>query len=310
MEIGYLPILPSAQLFVALGQKDLLPAGEPAPKLLQFESGPALVQALLAGQLDAAYVGIGPALVARAKGADLRVVASDIEQQASVIALGPLAAYFASGDPHTAFARFAKDHGRKAVIASYPRGAVPETSLQHWLRETLHASADVQVIYQGESQIEQSLLTGAIDGAIELEPSVTATLARKPDARVVAQGDQLFAGMPGAVLVVRKAFIDTHPEVVQQMVRAHIAATQLLRDHPDQAAPTVQRYVGGGRLPLAVVQNAISKSHDSFIADPHAIEAGTTALQAYQTSLGDQQTPSVSTQDFFDTRFYDHATTH
>ena len=64
LEIGYLPILPDAQLFIAREQGALPAEGGP-PKLVQFQSGPALVQALLAGQLDIAYVGIGPALVAR-----------------------------------------------------------------------------------------------------------------------------------------------------------------------------------------------------------------------------------------------------
>src|SRR5690606_20124434 len=68
LEIGYLPILPAAQLFVALEGGALEAANIDSPKLVQFQTGPALTQALIAGQLDAAYVGIGPALVASAKG--------------------------------------------------------------------------------------------------------------------------------------------------------------------------------------------------------------------------------------------------
>src|ERR1700754_3898885 len=118
LEIGYLPILPDAQLFVALETGTLQAPGAPAPKLVQFQSGPALVQALIAGQLDVAYVGIGPALVARAKGAAVKVVAANVVEQVSIVALGPLAPYFATGDAGSAFARFAKEKGRKAVLAS------------------------------------------------------------------------------------------------------------------------------------------------------------------------------------------------
>lgn len=194
LEIGYLPILPDAQLFVALEEGTLQAKGAPAPKLVSFQSGPALTQALLAGQLDVAYVGIGPALVASAKGAGIKVVASNIVEQVNVVALGALAPYFASGDPATAFARFAKDKGRKPVIASYPKGAVPEAALQYWLRNRLKADpASLDLIYQGEAQIQQSLLTGAIDGAAILEPTVTTVLTRAPR---IARGGARLATVP------------------------------------------------------------------------------------------------------------------
>ncbi|WP_273544836.1 ABC transporter substrate-binding protein [Achromobacter xylosoxidans] len=161
---------------------------------MSFQSGPALTQALLAGQLDVAYVGIGPALVASAKGAGIKVVASNIVEQVNVVALGALAPYFASGDPATAFARFAKDKGRKPVIASYPKGAVPEAALQYWLRNRLKADpASLDLIYQGEAQIQQSLLTGAIDGAAILEPTVTTVLTRAPR---IARGGARLATVP------------------------------------------------------------------------------------------------------------------
>ncbi|WP_116523018.1 ABC transporter substrate-binding protein [Achromobacter insuavis] len=308
LEIGYLPILPDAQLFVALEEGTLQAKGAPAPKLVQFQSGPALTQALLAGQLDVAYVGIGPALVASAKGAGIKVVASNIVEQVNVVALGALAPYFASGDPATAFARFAKDKGRKPVIASYPKGAVPEAALQYWLRNRLKADpASLELIYQGEAQIQQSLLTGAIDGAAILEPTVTTVLTRVPESRVVARGSQLFPNQPGAVLLVRDKLIAEHPEAVQQLVDAQLAATALLKNDPARAAAHVQKYVGGGRLDRALVEKAIRNSHDQFVADPHAIVDATAELQTFQASLGTVEAAKVDVKQLFDTRFYDKA---
>jgi NitT/TauT family transport system substrate-binding protein len=308
LEIGYLPILPDAQLFVALEQGTLQAKGSPAPKLVSFQSGPALTEALLAGQLDVAYVGIGPAMVARAKGAAIKVVASNIVEQVSVVALGPLASYFSSGDPTTAFARFAKDHGRKPIIASYPRGAVPEAALQYWLRNTLKSGEqNVQLIYQGEAQLQQSLLSGAIDGAAILEPAVSIVLSRASDARVIAHGSQLFPNQPGAVLVVRQKLIDEHPEVVQQLVNAQIAATAMLRNQPLKAADAVQKYVSGGRLDRGIVVRAIHDSHDQFVANPHSIIKATAELQTFQAKIGSVDAPTVNVAQLFDTRFFDQA---
>ena len=307
LEIGYLPIIPAAQLFIAR-EEGTLPAEGGAPKLVQFQSGPALVQALLAGQLDIAYVGIGPALVARGKGADVKVVASNIVEQVSFVAMGELAPYFASGDAGSAFARFAKDKGRQPVIASYPKGAVPEAALQYWLRNRIKADPNsLKLITQGESQIQQALLTGAIDGAAILEPTVTTVLTRAPQARVVARGNDLFPRQPGAVLLVREKLIREQPAVVQALVTRHIAATRLLDTQPAKAAPAVQKYVGGGRLPLDIVEKAIRNSKGQFVADPNTIIPATLVLQKFQADAGTLEGPPVDVTKLFDTQFYDAA---
>ena len=307
LEVGYMPIIPDAQLFITLEQ-NTFPKENGTPKLVQFQSGPAMVQALLAGQLDIAYVGIGPALVARAKGADLKVVASNIVEQVSFIALGNLAPYFASGDPATAFSRFAKDKGRLPVIASYPRGAVPEAAFQYWLRNRIKAGpTSLQLIYQGEAQIQESLLTGAIDGAVVLEPAATIVLNKAAGARTVARGSDLFPHQPGAVLLVREKLIRDQPALVKSLVAAHIAATGLLETDPAKAAPLVQKYVGGGRLPVKLVEQAIRNSKGQFAANPNAIIPATLALQKFQAETGTLPGPPVDVVKMFDTGFYDAA---
>jgi len=305
LEIGYMPILPDAQLFVTLEEGWMEQAGIDAD-LVQFQNGPAMVQALLAGQLDVAYFGIGPAMVARAKGADIKVVASNVVEQISVIALPGLAKYF-DGDPATAFARFTAAEGRKPVISTFPAGSVPNTVLHYWLANGLKINADsIDIVQQGEAQVQQSLLTGAVDGAAILEPAVSTVLARDPDAKVVASGSALFPHQPGAVLAVREKTITDHRDAVEALVAAHVKATDLLRDHPDEAAPMVAKYVGGGRLPKDIVEAAIRRTGNGFVADPHAITEGTQAMQDFQITEGTLAQP-VDLLTLFDLSVYDAA---
>ncbi|CAN5594926.1 aliphatic sulfonate ABC transporter substrate-binding protein [soil metagenome] len=307
LEIGYLPIIPAAQLFVGYESKTL-PEALQAAKLVQFQSGPALVQALLAGQLDVAYVGIGPALVASAKGAPIRVVASNIVEQVSFVATGNLAPYFGNGSATDAFARFAKANGRLPIIASYPRGAVPEAALQYWLRNRIKADlASVQLIYQGEAQIQQALLTGAIDGAVVLEPTTTTVLSKLPQARVVARGSELFPHQPGAILLVREKLIREQPALVKALVKSHIDATRLLDTNPARTAPQVQKYVGGGRLETSLVEKAIRNSKGQFEANPNTIIPATLVLQKFQSETGTLEGPPADVRRLFDTSFYDAA---
>jgi NitT/TauT family transport system substrate-binding protein len=264
-----------------------------------------MVQALLAGQLDVAHFGIGPAMVARAKGADIKVVASSIVEQISFIALGELVPYFDNGDAKTAFARFAADKGRKAVITTFPVGSVPETVLRYWLIKQLGADVnDVEIIYQGAAQVQQALLTGAVDAAAILEPIVTTALQKVDGAKVVAKGSEMFPGQPGAVLVVREGLIRDHPEIVDTLVASHKRATDLLNGDPAKVSGYVQEYVGGGRLPMATVEAALGNAGGTFVADPNFIIQGTRAMHDFQAELGTLK-QEVDIDALFDTSFYD-----
>lgn len=304
LEIGYMPILPVSQLFVGLDNGWLDEAGI-RPKLVSFQNGPAMVQALLAGQLDVAHVGIGPAMVARAKGADIKVVASSIVEQISFVGLESLVPFFDKEDPATTFARFVEAKGRKPVITTFPVGSVPQTVLQFWLQRQLGIDdSDIEIIYQGAAQAQQALLTSAVDGAMILEPTVTIVISRVPTAKVLASGAELFPQQPGAIMAVRESLIDEHPELVQAMVASHERATQLLNDSPEEAASAVQKYVGGGRMKTELVEQAIRNSHQQFIADPNYIIEGTRVMHDFQEETGTLKVP-VDIDLLFDTQFYD-----
>lgn len=304
IEIGYMPILPVSQLFVGLEEGYLEDLGVKV-KLTEFQNGPAMVQALLAGQLDVANVGIGPAMVARARGADIKVVASSIVEQISMLALGELAPYFENGEAKTAFTRFAADKGRKAVITTFPVGSVPETVLQYWLRNVLEIDPnEVEIIYQGAAQVQQALLTGAVDGAAILEPAVTIITSKSDQVQIVAKGAEMFPRQPGAILAVRESLIANHPDIVAKLVASHAKATELLNNDPAKSAVAVQKFVGGGRLPVALIEKAIIGSKGSFVADPNFILEGTKTMYDFQTEIGTLK-QKVDIETLFDTSFYD-----
>ena len=304
LEIGYMPILPVSQLFVGLEEGWIAEAGI-EPDLVQFQNGPAMVQALIAGQLDVAYFGIGPAMVARAKGADIKVVASNIVEQISVIALDDLATSFEAGDLAGGFKRFEETHGRKPVIATFPVGSVPETVFSYWLVKGLGIDPkSIDIVYQGAAQVQQSLLTGAVDGAAILEPVVSIVGAKIEGAKVIASGSELFPGQPGAVLAVREGVIADHEALVQALVASHANATEKLKSDTAGAAADAAKYVGGGRLDVAIVETAVKNSAHGWIADPNFIIPGATTMRDFQAEVGTLKAP-VNLDELFETRFYD-----
>ena len=304
LEIGYMPILPVSQLFVNLESGDLAQAGI-EPELVEFQNGPAIVQALLAGQLDIAYFGIGPAMVARAKGVPIKVIATNIKEQIGFIALPKLASYFDNGPAQTAFTRFAAEQGRKPVISTFPVGSVPQIVLEFWLRKQRKTDPDeITIIYQGAAQIQQSLLSGAIDGAAILEPAISLTLGKVKNAKLIASGSQMFPAHPGAVLAVNEEIIKKHPEILRKLVAFHKSATQELNTELEKVAPLVQKWVAGGRLPIGVIRQAILRSQGKFSDDPREIIAATSVMQDFQKELGSLKT-DLDLAELFALDFYE-----
>ena len=133
LKVAYIPIMPMAQLFVMEGEGWTKEAGLEL-ELTKFSSGPAIVQAIASGDFDVMYFGIGPAMVSRARGVPLKVVASAGIEQIAVITRGDFGATMAAAaTPAEGVRKFTADTGRKPRIASLPKGSVPDTVLRHWL---------------------------------------------------------------------------------------------------------------------------------------------------------------------------------
>lgn len=307
LRVGYIPIIPMTQLYVLQGEGW---AGEAGLELAttSFQSGPAMIQALASGTLDVAYVGIGPAMIARSKGLGLKVVAANVIDQVALIGRGPLAeAVAAASSPAEGFKAFRAAQGRPAKIASLPAGSVPETVLRHWATEIAKIpAADIQIVGMGDEQVQQALLSGAVDGASILEPTLTLTQARLPDARIVAKAGTMFPKQPGAVLVVTEAAIARDRAAIAALVRLHIRATAFIKANPDRTAAHVTAAIGKGLVEPAVMRTALTSDASNFIDDPRAIVESTKRMQAFQQGLG-QITDPVDVDALFDFSFYDAA---
>ena len=304
LEVGYMPILPVAQLFVMKGAGWTDEAGLNL-KLTRFSSGPAMVQALASGKLDVINFGIGPAMVARANDVPIKVLAASIQEQIGLIARGDFAAAFDGNDPAAAIAHFTEQHGRKPKIATFPAGSVPYTVLRYWLQEQVGVDSDaVDIVTMGADRVQQSLLAGAVDAASTLEPILSVVQQRDPDARVVARGSDMLPHQPGAVLAVRESVLADHPEAIRKLVALHVRATRMLEQRPDEAAPYVREFVGKRLISEDTVKAALASASSNYLADPHAIVDATQTMADFQQRIGTLKKP-VDIAALFDTSVYD-----
>ena len=305
LDVAYMPIMPVAQLFVVESEGWAKQAGLDL-KLTKFDSGPAITTAIASGKFEIMYFGIGPALVARAGGVPIKVVASNVVEQIALIAQGDLAKLGAKGAA-AAIADFAREKGRKPKIATLPKGSVPDLVLRHWLVKIAHLPVDsVEILPMGEDKVQSALLTRAIDGASILEPIVTIVRQRMPDAVVLVSGGEMFKNQPGAVLAVRESAIQSKRDAIAQLVALHVRATELLSKDAKRAAEDVYPFMGAGLVEVGTIEQAIQSHLSHFMADPHAIEPATKEIQDFSAEIGLLDKPVDLTQ-LFDTSFYDQA---
>lgn len=305
LRLGFISIIPMTQLFVMESQRWTKAAGLDLI-LKRFSSGPPMVEALLAGALDVAYIGIQPAMIARARGADVKAVAAGVIEQIALVGRGGLAGAFASApSPREAFKQFRDSGRRPARIATLPRGSTPDTVLRYYLQEAQVAAGDVEVIGVGEDEVQRLLLAGAVDAAAIVEPILTLTLERDRSARIIATPRQLMPGHPGAVVLVTGAVIAQNRTAVARLVELHVRATAYVREDPARAVADVVEYLGQGLADPAIIRKALTSEATQLIADPRAIVEPTRLLQAVERRLGLQAGAPLDVDGLFDFSFYD-----
>lgn len=307
LRVGYIPIMPMSQLFVIEGEGWDKQAGLELKKT-RFPEGPGIVQALVSGTLDVVYFGIGPAMVAKSNGVDIRVVASNVIEQIAFVARGDLAKYLEGKDPKEAILRFTKDKGHRPKIASLPKGSVPDTVFRHWLVKVAGLKeSDIELIGMGSDRVQQALLAGSVDGASILEPIVTVVLEKEPSAKVIAYGGAMMPNQPGAVVAVRGDLAKNNPDAVRKLVELHNRATELISTDPKRAARHVHEALGHGLIPINLVERAITSPYSKFVSNPHQIVDATKVMHDFQIEIGALRKP-VPLADLFDTSFYDATT--
>lgn len=306
LRVGYIPIMPMAQLFVMNGAGWTKDAGLDL-KLTRFSSGPAMIQALASGTLDVAYIGIGPAMVSKSKGVPIKVVAANVYDQMAVIARGDFAKAWQADPGAHAIKAFEKQHGRKLKIATLPKGSVPDTVLHYWIEKKLGLKPDqVDIVGMGASAVQQALLAGSVDAASIMEPILTVVKQRLPDSRVIVSGNAMMPQHPGAVLAVTDAALKAHPEAIAKLVALHQRATDLLNSKPEQAAPYLANFIGKGLLPDALFVKALKAEKGHFVADPDRLIKGTRRLYEYQKEIGVSH-GNLDLSALFDDSFYKKA---
>ncbi|MFB9235288.1 ABC transporter substrate-binding protein [Plantactinospora siamensis] len=201
-----------------------------------FNAGPAAVEALFSGALDATYVGPNPTInaFAKSKGQAIKVI--------SGAASGGVALVVKPGIKSPEDLR-----GKK--IATPQLGNTQDVAVRYWLKEkglttTKEGGGDVKIVPQENAQTVDTFHSGAIDGAWVPEPYVSRLV--NDGGKVLVNERDLWPDGKFVItnLVVSTKFLKAHPDVVKRLVEGQVAANDLINTHPDQAQQAVSEHIG------------------------------------------------------------------
>jgi NitT/TauT family transport system substrate-binding protein len=272
LRLGYFPNVTHAQALVGIDDGTFARAlgGRLDPRM--FNAGPAAMEALLVGDLDASYVGAGPAVIAwlRSERAGLRVVAGAVSGGAVLVVRD---------------ARSARDLAGKRV-GSPQLGNTQDVALRTWLRA--HGLSD----RGGDHGVEVTPLTNAdnlamfrrgdLAGAWVPEPW-GARLVAEAGGRILVDERTLWEGgrFPTTLLVVSRRALERRREDVAALVRAHLELTRRWERDPERFGRLANEAFGrrtGKPLKPAVLLDALSRLEP--VADPMAPQLAKLARDA------------------------------
>ncbi|WP_243075831.1 ABC transporter substrate-binding protein [Microbacterium sp. SS28] len=229
-----------------------------------FNAGPAAIEALTAGAIDATYIGPNPSIntFIQSAGESARIIAG--------AATGGAALVVADGiDTPADLAG--------TTLATPQLGNTQDVALRVWLEDEGYETdttggGDVSITPTENAQTLTLFQSGDLDGAWLPEPWVSRLIV-EAGAHVLQDEADLWKDgeFPTTVLLVRAEFLEEHPDVVEELLQGHVASVDWIAEHPDEVADVINAKLEadtGKTIADEVITRALE--HVTFAVDPHA----------------------------------------
>jgi NitT/TauT family transport system substrate-binding protein len=254
-----------------------------------FNAGPAAIEALFAGAIDMTYVGPNPAIngYVRSNGEALRVISGAASGGASLIVRNDANINKASDF-----------HGKR--IASPQFGNTQDVALRNWLGKnglkTNDKGGDVQIVPMANPDQLTMFLKKDLDAAWAPEPWATRLIHEGNgrlfvDERTLWPDGQFVIGL----LVVNTKFLNEHPDLVKNWIRANVELTDWINGHKDEAKKLLNEQIQketSKALAPAILDEAFSRMQVTY--DPLHTALNTAAQQAFDNGSLGRTMPDLS----------------
>jgi NitT/TauT family transport system substrate-binding protein len=290
LKLGYFGNVTHAPALVGVSQGHI--AGELGDTKLStqvFNAGPAAIEALNAGAIDATYIGPNPAInsYVKSQGESVHIIAGAAAGGAQLVVRPEISS--------------AADL-RGKTLASPQLGGTQDVALRAWLsaqgyKTNVDGSGDVAINPTENAQTLKLFQDGKLDGAWLPEPWAS-RLVLTAGAKVLVDEKDLWDGslsgkpgeFPTTILIVNQKFAAEHPDTVKALLKGHAKSVDWLNSASDgekaSVINTALKEAAGAELKADVIDRSLKNI--VFTVDPLA---GT-----YQKLLADGVTAGTTKQ--------------
>lgn len=282
LRLGYFPNITHAPALVGV-EKGIFAEKLGSVKLSTstFNAGPAAIEALFSGGIDATYIGPNPAINgwAQSQGKALHIIAGSTSGGAALVVKPGIASV-------------ADLKGKK--IASPQLGNTQDVALRYWLKKNglktdAQGGGDVSILPTANADIITAFGNGNLDGAFVPEPFLS-RLVLEHGGKVLLDEKTEWKQTDGKFvtthLIVRAEFLEKNPGAVRKLLEGHVAAVEYLNSSRAEAEKTANKHIAalaGKPLPDKVV--TASFDNLTFTADPIAASLYDSAKHAEEVGL-------------------------
>ncbi|MBQ0896602.1 ABC transporter substrate-binding protein [Micromonospora sp. U56] len=215
-----------------------------------FNAGPAAIEAVFSGALDATYIGPNPTVNAfsKSQGEAVRVISGAASGGVALVVKPEITSV---------------EQLRGKKIATPQLGNTQDVALRYWLREkglkTTKEGGDVTIVPQENAQTVETSGSGAIDGAWVPEPFVSRLV--NAGGKVLVDERDLWPDRKFVItnLIVSTKFLKAHPDVVKKLVEGQVAANEFVNTKPDESQQAISEHIGkitGKPLDVKLIKQA------------------------------------------------------
>jgi NitT/TauT family transport system substrate-binding protein len=291
IRIGYQPSTHQMAEITAMEkgwwQQDLAPLGVVNVTDKVFPTGAPEMQAMLAGDIDVAYVGAAPVLSAVSTGLDAKIIAG-VNTQGSDLVVRPDLDY---KGPQSL---------KGLKIATFQAGTIQDTILRNWLKQNnISPDSDLQIVGMGPGDAVTAITAGKVDAVFLPHPSPS-VIINQGKGKTVVQSGQMYPNHTCCVLLVSGKLIREHPEIVAQILKTHEKAVDYNEKNLDEAAAIFANKTG---TKLADVKTSLNDWDGKWNSDPNVIIDPVLDYAKIQYDLGYIK-KLLTKDDLFDLSFY------
>jgi len=292
IRIGYQPSTHQMAEITAMEkgwwQQDLAPLGVVNVTDKVFPTGAPEMQAMLAGDIDVAYVGAAPVLSAISTGLDAKIVAGVNSQGSDLVVRNDL--------------DYKGPQSLKGLtIATYPAGTIQDTILRNWLKQN-NLTPDKDVTIKGMNTAGDAvtaITAGKID-AVFLPTPHPSVVVNQGKGKIVVRSGEMYPNHTCCVLVVSGKLIRERPDIVRQIVKTNDKAVLYNEQNLDEAAAIFAKKTGSK---LEDVKDSLNEWDGNWASDPNIIINSVLDYAKIQYDSGIIKKP-LTKDDLFDLSFY------